>query len=88
MTRGATDLALTSLLHRLNPVLRGWTAYFRHGVSKATFNYLRAFVSFQTACLPPTRKRVWRKHRSGGPLLHGINIAWASGCISRRMIRP
>ncbi len=44
MTRGATDLALTNLLHRLNPVLRGWTAYFRHGVSKATFNYLRAFV--------------------------------------------
>ena len=24
MTRGATDLSLTSLLHRLNPVLRGW----------------------------------------------------------------
>ena len=44
MTRGATDLALRSLLHRLNPVLRGWTAYFRHGVSKRTFNYLRAFV--------------------------------------------
>ncbi len=25
-------------------MLRGWTAYFRHGVSKATFDYLRAFV--------------------------------------------
>jgi len=23
-------------------VLRGWTNYFRHGVSKATFGYLRA----------------------------------------------
>jgi len=44
LTRGATDLSLSILLHRLNPVLRGWTAYFRHGVSKATFNYLRAFV--------------------------------------------
>lgn len=42
--RGATDHSLSILLHRLNPVLRGWTAYFRHGVSKATFNYLRAFV--------------------------------------------
>ena len=44
LTRGATDLSLGVLLHRLNPVLRGWTAYFRHGVSKATFGYLRAFV--------------------------------------------
>ena len=32
MTRGATDQSLSILLHRLNPVLRGWTAYFRHGV--------------------------------------------------------
>ncbi len=30
MTRGATDQSLTILLHRLNPVLRGWTNYFRH----------------------------------------------------------
>ncbi len=44
LTRGATDLSLSILLHRLNPVLRGWTAYFRHGVSKRTFSYLRAFV--------------------------------------------
>jgi RNA-directed DNA polymerase len=35
---------LSTLLHQLNPLLRGWTAYFRHGVSKATFGYLRAFV--------------------------------------------
>jgi Group II intron, maturase-specific domain len=28
----------------LNPVLRGWTNYFRHGVSKATFGYLRAYT--------------------------------------------
>ncbi len=35
---------LSDLLRRLNPVLRGWTNYFRHGVSKATFGYLRAYV--------------------------------------------
>ena len=28
------------LLRQLNPVLRGWCTYFRHGVSKATFGYL------------------------------------------------
>jgi RNA-directed DNA polymerase len=40
-TRHAT---LEALLRQLNPVLRGWCAYFRHGVSKATFGYLQAFT--------------------------------------------
>lgn len=44
LTQGTTNWPLRNLLHQLNPVLRGWTTYFRHGVSKATFNYLRAFV--------------------------------------------
>ena len=39
-----TDLSLGALLHRLNPVLRGWTNYFRAGVSSATFQYLSAFT--------------------------------------------
>lgn len=44
ITRQGTNSSLTELLGRLNPVLRGWTNYFRHGVSKATFSYLRAFI--------------------------------------------
>src|ERR1019366_5151531 len=44
LTRQAIERPLSTLLHRLRPVLRGWTAYFRHGVSKASFNYLHAFV--------------------------------------------
>jgi RNA-directed DNA polymerase len=44
VTRQGTNQPLAALLARLNPVLRGWANYFRHGVSKATFNYLRAFV--------------------------------------------
>jgi RNA-directed DNA polymerase len=44
ITRQGTNSSLTELLDRLNAVLRGWTNYFRHGVSKATFGYLRAFV--------------------------------------------
>jgi RNA-directed DNA polymerase len=35
---------LDQLIHRLNPVLRGWCAYFRPGVSSQTFNYLRAYT--------------------------------------------
>ena len=31
---------LAILLHRLNPVLRGWCEYFRPGVSSKTFGYL------------------------------------------------
>ncbi|WP_306332118.1 group II intron reverse transcriptase/maturase [Streptomyces sp. KL109B] len=38
------NLPLDALLHQLNQVLRGWTAYFKHGSSKATFNYLRAYT--------------------------------------------
>lgn len=44
LTQGTTNQSLQVLIHRLNPVLRGWTTYFRHGVSKRTFNYLRAFT--------------------------------------------
>ena len=35
---------LTSLLRQLNLVLRGWTTYFRHAVSSATFGYLHQFT--------------------------------------------
>ena len=44
LTRGSTNLSLTTLLTRINRVLRGWTNYFRHGVSKATFSYLDTFT--------------------------------------------
>ena len=35
---------LADLLHRLNPALRGWCNYFRHGVSKRTFSYVDFFA--------------------------------------------
>lgn len=39
-----TNSPLSILLRRLNAVLRGWTNYFRHGVSKDTFAYLHQFA--------------------------------------------
>jgi RNA-directed DNA polymerase len=39
-----TNQPLDALLLRLNPMLWGWCAYFRPGVSYATFSYLRRFV--------------------------------------------
>jgi RNA-directed DNA polymerase len=44
ITRSDYNQPLGQLLHRLNPVLRGWCAYFRNGVSSRTFNYLRAYT--------------------------------------------
>jgi RNA-directed DNA polymerase len=38
--RGTTSLRLAEVLRVVNPVLRGWAAYFRYGASKKTFAYL------------------------------------------------
>ena len=43
LTRRSSHPSLAALLRRLNPALRGWCAYFRHGVSAATFGYLAHF---------------------------------------------
>jgi RNA-directed DNA polymerase len=40
LTRRASHRTLADLLRRLNPVLRGWCNYFRHGVSSRTFSYV------------------------------------------------
>lgn len=44
LSRTGRNRPFRDLLRRLNLVLRGWTNYFRHGASKATFGYLRAYV--------------------------------------------
>jgi RNA-directed DNA polymerase len=55
LTRKDRNQPLAVLLHQLNQVLRGWTSYFKHGVSKATFGYLRAFVWQRVVC--------WLRHK-------------------------
>jgi len=50
LTKTMRNQPLTVLLHRLNWVLRGWTTYFRHGSSSATFDYLRAFTWRRVVC--------------------------------------
>jgi len=44
ITRQGTNLPLSALLYRLNPLLRGWTNYFRPGVSSKAFSYLSHFT--------------------------------------------
>jgi RNA-directed DNA polymerase len=50
LTKGMRNQPLRVLLHRLNWMLRGWTTYFRHGASSATFDYLRAFTWRRVVC--------------------------------------
>ena len=50
ITRCGHNQTLGQLLHRLNPVLRGWCAYFRGGVSGRTFSYLRAYSWRRVIC--------------------------------------
>ncbi len=44
LTKREKHRTLADLMRRLNPVLRGWCTYFRHGVSKQTFGYLDHFA--------------------------------------------
>ena len=44
ITRRERHRTLADLLRRINPVLRGWCSYFRHGVSSRTFNYVDHFA--------------------------------------------
>jgi RNA-directed DNA polymerase len=44
LTRRGRHRTLADLLRRLNPVLRGWCNYFRHGVSQRTFSYVDYFA--------------------------------------------
>ena len=44
ITRQGTNNPLSDLLRQINGVLRGWTNYFCHGVSKDTFAYLHQFT--------------------------------------------
>jgi RNA-directed DNA polymerase len=48
-TRRTRHKTLADLLRQLNPILRGWCSYFRHGVSKATFGYLEHFAWWRVA---------------------------------------
>jgi RNA-directed DNA polymerase len=73
LTSRSRHLTLEALLRQLNPVLRGWCTYFRHGVSKATFHYLDAYVWRRVAAWLRKRhrgitwKELYRRFLTGRP---------------------
>lgn len=44
LTHRTAYSTLAELIQRINPVIRGWCEYFRHGVSKRTFGYVDHYV--------------------------------------------
>ena len=50
ITRQGTNHPLAHILNQLNLAVRGWTNYFRHGVSAATFGYLHQFTWRRVIC--------------------------------------
>lgn len=64
LTRRAKHRTLADLLRRLNPVLRGWCNYFRHGVCKRTFGYIDHFAFWRVVG--------WLKKRHLGLNMHTL----------------
>ena len=75
LCRQDVNLPLAVLLHRLNRMLRGWTAFFRHGVSHATFRDPRAFIWRQVIgwLRRKHRRATWKG--SAPPLLRRTLVA-------------
>lgn len=84
LTRRARHRTLADLLRRLNPVLRGWCAYFRHGVSSRTFGYVDHFAFWRVVG--------WiRKRHLGlnwGTIRRRFLPAWEISDGSTRLYRP
>ena len=52
--------SLEQLLGHVNPILRGWTSYFRFAASKRTFAYLDHYSWWRVA------RWLWKKHKQPG----------------------
>ena len=84
LTRRDKHRTLSDLLRRLNPVLRGWCNYFRHGVSKRTFGYLDHYAFWRVVG--------WLKKRHLGLNMHTLVRRYLPGWETRsegiEMFRP
>jgi RNA-directed DNA polymerase len=57
LTRRTSQQPLGATLDRINQILRGWTAYFRHAVAQRTFDHLERFVWWRIVQWQRTRHR-------------------------------
>jgi RNA-directed DNA polymerase len=70
-TRRYTEMALSAVVDRLNPVLRGWGNYFRAGNSARKFNQIDSYVHERLAILAANKHQ-----RSGRRWATEYNVAW------------
>ena len=84
LTRRAKHRTLADLLRRLNPVLRGWCNYFRHGVSSRTFGYVDHYAFWRVIG--------WLRKRHPGLNMHTLVRRFLPGWQIRageiEMFRP
>ena len=81
----ALGLSQEKLLRQLNPLIRGWTYYFRHGAAKRTFNRLDHYIFRQllrwTKRRHPTKSAGWkyRKYFSAVTGLFSVRLTKEKG---------
>jgi RNA-directed DNA polymerase len=83
--RATTNLTLDALVHALNPILRGWTTYYRHAASKHCFTYLDHYLwrrlvgwlrkKHSRLAWKQIRRRYWSRAWSSN---EGARIYWPS----------
>ena len=73
LTRRAKHRTLADLLRRLNPTLRGWCNYFRHGVSKRTFSYIDHYAFWRVVG--------WLRKRHYGLNMHTLVRRYLPGWV-------
>ena len=63
--RSTTSLELADLLRTLNPILRGWAAYFRYASAQRTFSYLGHYTWWRVMRWLRKKhpKRTWKQLR-------------------------
>ena len=71
LTRRRSHRTLADLLRWLNPVLRGWCNYFRHGVSSRTFGYIDHYAFWRVVG--------WLQKRHLGLNMHTLTRRYAPG---------
>lgn len=84
LTRRARHRTFADLLRRLNPVLRGWCNYFRHGVSSRTFSYVDHFAFWRVFGWLRKRHPKLNKHT----LVRRFMPGWHVRAAGIEMFRP
>jgi hypothetical protein len=83
-SRRLVGIEMTTVVEYLNPVLRGWGNYFRHGNSARKFSQIDSYVHERLAILASDnhgrRGRNWASHYNGA-WLRRLNVHTLTGTV-------